>query len=118
MLTPRRVALAAAEALAEGLLGLPVKEKLVSRGSRRRAVSKTKISASASLSHTSVLGGGRHCRLSVSSSVRSRVRVVEVVASRKAEIAKVRNSLQTTVPQSRQAQSWQSLRHQHSRPSE
>ena len=62
MLTPRRVALAAAEALAEGLLGLPVKEKLVSRGSRRRAVPKTKISASASLSHTSVLGGGRHCR--------------------------------------------------------
>lgn len=99
MLTPRRVALAAAEALAEGLLGLPVKEKLVSRGSRRRAVSKTMISASALLSHTSVLGGGRHCRLSVSLSVRSRVR--SSVVSRKAEIAKVRNSLQTTVPQSK-----------------
>ena len=97
MLTPRRVALAAAEALAEGLLGLPVKEKLVSRGSRRRAVPKTKISASASLSHTSVLGGGRHCRLSVSSSVRSRVRVVVVVArqrSQKFEVLKF-----DTVPQ-------------------
>ena len=39
MLTPRRVALAAAEALAEGLLGLPVKEDglaevLVARGAQ------------------------------------------------------------------------------------
>jgi len=38
VLTPRRVALAAAEALAEGLLGLPVKEKLVSRFSSSRGV--------------------------------------------------------------------------------
>jgi hypothetical protein len=33
VLTPRRVALAAAEALAEGLLGLPVKEHVLAEGS-------------------------------------------------------------------------------------
>jgi hypothetical protein len=72
VLTPRRVALAAAEALAEGLLGLPVKEDELAKVlavARCRAVSKTKISASASLSHTSVLGGGRHLELSLSASV-------------------------------------------------
>ena len=63
VLTPRRVALAAAEALAEGLLGFPVEEDELAEVlavARCRAVSKAKISASACLSHTSVLGGGRH----------------------------------------------------------
>lgn len=88
MLTPRRVALAAAEALAEGLLGLPVKENwlaevLVVAWCQRRKFPLL-----------------LHCRIPVFLVVEDIVGIVGVVVGtvagegrrrrRKAEIAKVR----------------------------
>jgi hypothetical protein len=94
VLTPRRVALAAAEACWEGLLGLPpVKRVRLAGVLVARALGTD--SSLFSLSHTlGGLGGGRHCRLSVSfSSVRSRVRSSSQVGERKVrEVVEIRYS--------------------------
>jgi hypothetical protein len=92
VLTPRRVALAAAEALAEGLLGLPVKEDelaevlVVARGAQCQ---RRKFPLLCFIVAYQCSWWWKTCRLSVSSSVRSRVKGRR--RRRKAEIAEVRS---------------------------
>jgi hypothetical protein len=98
VLTPRRVALAAAEACWEGLLGLPPVKRVQLAGFL--VVRAGDGFFAVSLSHTlGGLVGGRHCRLSVSfSSVRSRVRSSSQVGERKVrEVVEIRYS-PTTKP--------------------